>query len=97
MIRFPISPNVAADLVPLFREGLKASRVKAGEFAAVVEARGFSEAARRLRLSKSMVSKQVTRLEKNVGARLLHRLGYLPALVIATVDQLPELAIETAQ
>ena len=42
-------------------------------FAAVVEARGFSEAARRLRLSKSLVSKQVTRLEKNVGARLLHR------------------------
>ena len=42
-------------------------------FAAVVEARGFSEAARRLGLSKSFVSKQVTRLEKNVGARLLHR------------------------
>jgi DNA-binding transcriptional LysR family regulator len=42
-------------------------------FAAVVEARGFSEAARRLGLSKSLVSKQVTRLEKNVGARLLHR------------------------
>lgn len=42
-------------------------------FAAVVEARGFSEAARRLGLSKSVVSKQVTRLEKNVGARLLHR------------------------
>ena len=42
-------------------------------FAAVVEARGFSEAARRLGLSKSLVSKQITRLEKNVGARLLHR------------------------
>lgn len=42
-------------------------------FAAVVEAKGFSEAARRLRLSKSLVSKQVTRLEKSVGARLLHR------------------------
>jgi DNA-binding transcriptional LysR family regulator len=42
-------------------------------FAAVVEARGFSEAARRLGLSKSVVSKQVTRLEKSVGARLLHR------------------------
>ena len=42
-------------------------------FAAVVEAKGFSEAARRLNLSKSLVSKQVTRLEKSVGARLLHR------------------------
>ena len=35
MIRFPISPNVAADLVPLFREGLRASRLKAGEFAVI--------------------------------------------------------------
>lgn len=31
MIRFPISPNVAADLVPLFREGLNLSNVSAGE------------------------------------------------------------------
>src|SRR5689334_2658598 len=35
MIRFPTSPNVAADLVPLFREGLRSSRVKAGEFAVI--------------------------------------------------------------
>ena len=42
-------------------------------FAAVVEAKGFSEAARRLGMSKSLVSKQVARLEKSVGARLLHR------------------------
>lgn len=42
-------------------------------FAGVVEAKGFSEAARRLGLSKSVVSKQVSRLEKSVGARLLHR------------------------
>jgi DNA-binding transcriptional LysR family regulator len=42
-------------------------------FARVVEAKGFSEAARRLGLSKSLVSKQVSRLERNVGARLLHR------------------------
>src|SRR5688500_14488823 len=42
-------------------------------FARVVEARSFSEAARRLGMSKSLVSKQVTRLEKNVGARLLNR------------------------
>ena len=42
-------------------------------FARVVETRSFSEAARRLGMSKSMVSKQVTRLEKSVGARLLNR------------------------
>ena len=42
-------------------------------FARVVEANGFSEAARRLGLSKSLVSKEVTRLEKSLGARLLNR------------------------
>jgi len=42
-------------------------------FARVVEAKGFSAAARELGLSKSVVSKQVTRLEKSVGARLLNR------------------------
>lgn len=42
-------------------------------FARVVDAQGFSEAARRLRMSPSMVSKQVARLEKSLGARLLHR------------------------
>jgi len=31
MIRFPTTPNVAADLVPLFREGLRRSNVTAGE------------------------------------------------------------------
>lgn len=40
-------------------------------FARVVEARSFSEAARRLGLSKSMVSKEVSRLEKSLGAHLL--------------------------
>jgi DNA-binding transcriptional LysR family regulator len=42
-------------------------------FARVVEAKSFSAAARHLTLSKSLVSKQVTQLEKSVGARLLNR------------------------
>jgi DNA-binding transcriptional LysR family regulator len=42
-------------------------------FARVVEAKGFSEASRRLGQSKSMVSKAVAKLEKSVGARLLNR------------------------
>src|ERR1044071_5654511 len=42
-------------------------------FARVVEAKSFSAAARNLNLSKSFVSKQVTQLEKSVGARLLNR------------------------
>lgn len=42
-------------------------------FAQVVEARSFTEAARRLGLSKAAVSKQVSRLEERLGARLLNR------------------------
>jgi DNA-binding transcriptional LysR family regulator len=42
-------------------------------FARVVEAKSFSAAARRLHLSKSVVSKHVTRLERSMGVRLLNR------------------------
>jgi DNA-binding transcriptional LysR family regulator len=42
-------------------------------FARVVEAKSFSEAARRLGMSKSQVSKQVANLERSLGARLLNR------------------------
>lgn len=42
-------------------------------FARVAEAKSFSAAARRLNLSKSVVSKHVSKLEKSLGARLLNR------------------------
>ncbi|MGH8750686.1 MAG: LysR family transcriptional regulator [Burkholderiales bacterium] len=42
-------------------------------FARVVEAKSFSTAAQRLRRSKSVVSKHVSRLERALGARLLNR------------------------
>jgi len=42
-------------------------------FARVVDARGFSGAARWLGTTKSAVSKQVQRLEEQLGSRLLHR------------------------
>lgn len=44
-----------------------------GIFARVAEARSFSGAARRLGISKSLVSKEVAKLEKALGARLLNR------------------------
>jgi DNA-binding transcriptional LysR family regulator len=42
-------------------------------FARVVDAKSFSAAARSLGISKSAVSKQVTKLEQMLGARLLNR------------------------
>jgi DNA-binding transcriptional LysR family regulator len=42
-------------------------------FARVVEANGFSEAARRMGVSKSGVSKSVAKLERALGVRLLNR------------------------
>jgi DNA-binding transcriptional LysR family regulator len=44
-----------------------------GIFAHVAEAKGFSAAARKLGISKSVVSKEVAKLEKALGARLLNR------------------------
>ena len=42
-------------------------------FSKVVELKGFSAAARQIGLTKSAVSKQVSRLEHSLGVRLLHR------------------------
>ncbi len=42
-------------------------------FVAVAEAQSFSGAARELRIAKSAVSRQVSDLESDLGARLLHR------------------------
>jgi DNA-binding transcriptional LysR family regulator len=42
-------------------------------FVRVADSHSFSEAARRLRLSKSVVSRQVSALEAQLGARLFHR------------------------
>jgi DNA-binding transcriptional LysR family regulator len=42
-------------------------------FVAVAEAGSISEAARRLRLSKSVVSERLVELERSLGSTLLHR------------------------
>lgn len=42
-------------------------------YARVVETGSFAEAARRIGVSRSVVSKAVAKLEKSLGARLLHR------------------------
>ena len=42
-------------------------------FVAISESRSISEAARRLRLSKSVVSERLAELERSLGAKLLHR------------------------
>src|SRR5690349_16465428 len=42
-------------------------------FVAVAEAGSISEAARRLRLSKSVISERVSDLERSLNATLLHR------------------------
>ena len=42
-------------------------------FVTVVECGSFSETARRLGVSKALISKQVAQLEESIGTRLLHR------------------------
>ena len=42
-------------------------------FATVVDQGGFTDAARKMGISKSAVSKHVSALESRLGARLLHR------------------------
>lgn len=42
-------------------------------FIAIAEAGSISDAARRLRLSKSVVSDRLADLERSLGARLVHR------------------------
>lgn len=42
-------------------------------FVTVVESGGFSESARRLNVSKALISKQISQLEESLGVRLLHR------------------------
>jgi len=46
---------------------------RVGVFTKVVQAQSFSEAARRLGVAKSAVSKQISLLEQEVGVRLLNR------------------------
>jgi len=53
----------------LMRERLAAMSV----FAQVVEAKSFSAAANRLGVSKSLVSRQVSELERDLSVKLLHR------------------------
>ncbi len=55
-------------------------------FARVVEHKSFSAAARSLNLSKSLVSKHITQLEKSIGARLLNRTTRALSLTEAGAD-----------
>lgn len=60
-----------------------------GVFAAVAEGEGFSPAARRLGVSKAMVSTAITRLEARLGVRLFHRTTRRVSLTEAGAAALP--------
>lgn len=62
-------------LVPYFQQWVPTMSNVNGMlvFARVVEAKSFSEAARRMNTTRSMVSKAVAALEKSLGVRLLNR------------------------
>ena len=59
-------------------------------FAAVVEHRSFTDAARALSVSKATVSKAVTRLEASLGITLLHRSSRVVAVSTAGAGLLDE-------
>lgn len=58
-------------------------------FVAVAETEGFSAAARRLRVSKAMVSVAMSRLEARLGVRLFHRTTRRLSLTEAGAASLP--------
>jgi DNA-binding transcriptional LysR family regulator len=58
-------------------------------FVAVAETEGFSAAARRLHVSKAMVSVAIARLEHRLGVRLLHRTTRRMSLTEAGAATLP--------
>lgn len=60
-----------------------------GVFAAVAEGEGFSAAARRLGVSKAMVSTAIARLEARLGVRLFHRTTRRLSLTEAGTAALP--------
>jgi molybdenum-dependent DNA-binding transcriptional regulator ModE len=59
--------NNTASLAPTVTKELMEDLERMAIFARVVEAKSFSAAARQLGLSKSLVSKHVTQLEKSIA------------------------------
>ncbi len=69
--------------------GTGAALVDLAVFVAVAEAEGFTAAARRLGVSKAMVSTAISRLERRLGARLLQRTTRRMSLTEAGASALP--------